>query len=609
MIPLPSLQQGIDRQRAGDLAGAEAIYGAILKRRPRESMAKTLLGLTLCQSDRFDDGINMIRDAIRIADRAFYHFSLGEALASKGHLDEAAPAFRRSIQLQPDILAAHIGLGRALFTLGDYGGAATALQAALKLAPQEAEPYICTGMLLHRIGRPGDAAAQLQVAVELAPGRADAWLLLGDALHAMHDDESAVAAYNRAIALTPDLADAYNHMSNALYDLARFEKAVDAASTAIALQPGYADAHSNLGNALQALLRFQEAEAAYRRALALRPGSPAFHSNLGVVLTAQDRLAEALEAQRQALSLDPEFLDANYNHAITLLLDGQYKQGWQFYEHRWQLSWSAPRRFHQPRWAGENLLGRTILLHPEQGLGDTLMMARYASLVAARGGRVLLEVQAPLVRLLACLPGVSQILPVGADLPPFDVHCPLFSLPLLFNTRIDTIPSAPYLSADPDIAIPLLRSGARVGLVWSGAERIGHHVNQERSVALELLAPLAALPGITLYSLQKDPDERSTVVAAQLGVVDLMDGVVDFADTAARVAQLDLVISVDTSTAHLAAAMGKPVWLMSRYNGCWRWLSGRSDSPWYPSLRIYRQRQPRNWAPVIAEIAADLAKF
>ena len=606
----PSLQEGLARQRAGDLAGAEAIYGAILKRRPRESMAKTLLGLTLCQGERFEDGVKLLRDAIRIDDRAFSHFSLGEALASKGRLTEAVPAFRRSIHLQPDILAAYTGLGRALITLGDYAGAAQPLRAALKFAPQEAEPYFCTALLLHRLGRHSDAAVQLQVAVELAPGRADAWLLLGDTLHAAHDDEPAIIAYQRAIAITPELADAYSHMSNALYDASLFEKAADAASHAIELQPGFAEAYSNLGNALQALLRFAEAEAAYRQALALRPDSAAFHSNLGVVLTAQNRLAEALEAQRKALSLDPDFLDANYNHAITLLLDGQYRPGWQYYEHRWRLSWSKPRPLQRPRWAGEELLGRTILLHAEQGLGDTLMMARFAPLVAARGGRVLLEVQAPLVRLLGCLPGVSQVLSLGADLPSFDVHCPLFSLPLLFDTTLDTVPSAPYLSADPALAPqPSSRSGLRIGLVWAGAERIGRHVNQERSITLDQLAPIAAMSGVTCFSLQKDPDPGSAHHAARLGIVNLMDGVEDFADTAARVAQLDLVISVDTSTAHLAAAMGKPVWLLSRYNGCWRWLSGRSDSPWYPSLRVYRQRQPSDWAPVVAQIAADLTKL
>jgi hypothetical protein len=239
-------------------------------------------------------------------------------------------------------------------------------------------------------------------------------------------------------------------------------------------------------------------------------------------------------------------------------------------------------------------------------------MVRYAPLVAARGGHVVLEVQAPLVRLMAGLPGVQQVIPLGGDLPPFDWQCPLFSLPLALDTSLHTIPAEPYLTADPDLARQWAarlgrRTGLRVGLVWGGAEKIGRHVNRQRSVALDQLAPLAAIPGVSLYSLQKDPDAEAAGTAARLGIADLMASVVDFADTAALVAQLDLVISVDTSTAHLAAAMGKPVWLLSRHNGCWRWLTDRQDSPWYPSLRIYHQERPGDWAPAIGRVAADLA--
>jgi hypothetical protein len=255
-------------------------------------------------------------------------------------------------------------------------------------------------------------------------------------------------------------------------------------------------------------------------------------------------------------------------------------------------------------------------LHAEQGLGDTLQMARYVPLVVERGGRVLLEVHPPLVLLLRDLPGVCQVVPLGGALPPFDLHCPMFSLPLAFATRLDTIPGAPYLKADPKLATPgliawcrarfELHSGLRVGLVWQGASQIGSHVNGERSIAVEEFAALAGVPGIQLYGLQKDPDVASADKAAALGIIDLMADVVNFADTAAIVAELDLIISIDTSTAHLAAALGKPVWLLSRYSGCWRWLTERTDSPWYPNLRLYRQDESRNWTDVIARVARDL---
>jgi tetratricopeptide (TPR) repeat protein len=647
----PSLQDGLERQRSGDLTGAETIYTAILEQTPNDGMARTLLGLVLCTDDRFDAGIQMIRDAIAVSNNPFSYFSLGQALLGRHLMAEAATAFRHSIALQPGVVAAHTGLGQALAGLGDHAGAAAAFRTALELDPSNAEPYLRTGQLLHQLGRPQDAVAHFQAAIELAPTGSDAWaalgrallalgrtedaasaacqaivldpdsaaahLQLGDIRHRQRDHASAELAYRNAIQLSPALTEAHCHLSNALYDLGRFEEAADAASTAIALRAEYADAHTNRGNALLALLRYDEAEAEYCTALRLQPHSAACLSNLGSVLTDQRRLDEALAVQRRALAIDPGFVDAQYNHAISLLLAGQLESGWQYYEARWQLPWNKPRGFAQPRWTGEPLAGRTILLHAEQGLGDMLQMARYVPLVAARGGRVLLEVHPPLVRLLRDLPGVTQVIPLGAALPPFDLHCPMFSLPLVFGTRLDTIPAEPYLRADPALATPGLvarcralfgsRTGMRVGLVWQGAARIGILVNRERSVAVEQLAPLADLPGVDLYGLQKDPDAESAREAAALGVIDLMADVADFADTAAIVAELDLLISVDTSTAHLAAAMGKPVWLLSRYNGCWRWQTERTDSPWYPSLRIFRQDRSRDWTSVIAQIVTDLA--
>jgi tetratricopeptide (TPR) repeat protein len=642
---------GLQRQRAGDLAEAETIYRTILQQAPNDVMTRTLLGLALCAGDRFESGVQTIRDAIAIADDPFAHFSLGQALAGRTFMAEAAEAFRRSIALQPGVAAVHTALGQALASLGEHAGAAASFRSALTLDPSDPEPYVGTGRLLHQLGRPQEALAHFNAAIELAPARAEPWASLGRALLALdqaddaaaalcqavtldpdsaachlqlgdirrrqRDHAAAAACYRRAIELSPAWPDAHLRLSNAVYDLGQFEAAAEAAAAAIALRQDDAEAHSSRGNALLALLRTEEAVAEYRTALRLQPHSAAFLSNLGNALTDQLKLDEALEAQRRALAIEPDFVDAQYNHAITLLLAGQLEPGWRYYEARWKLPWKPPRRFPQPRWQGEALAGRTILLHAEQGLGDMLQMARYVKLVAARGGLVLLQVHEPLVRLLRSLPEVWQVVSLDASLPPFDLHCPMFSLPLVFGTRLDTIPAQPYLRADPALAAPGLlarcrtrfgsRSGMRVGLVWQGTARIGAHVDRERSVAVEQLAPLAGLAGVDLYGLQKDPDPASAATAAALGIISLMTDVTDFADTAAIVAELDLVISVDTSTAHLAAAMGKPVWLLSRYNGCWRWLTGRTDSPWYPNLRLYRQDASRDWTGVVARLAGDLA--
>ena len=644
-----SLQSGLACQRGGDLAGAAAIYGAILAKSPSDSMATNLLGLTLCESGRFDDGMALIRRAITLADQAFYHLSLGQALAGRGRLAEALPEFHRGIALEPNVAATHVALGTALLGLGQFAAAAQAFARALALDPNNADSHLGHGLVLHQTGRTREALGPLQSALRLAPGRQDAWSALarallvlgeydaadlaavqavalapslaaahcdlGDVRHARGAHAAAADCYRAAIALQPDLAVAYCHLSNALYDLRQFEHAAAAATAALAIAPADAAALCNLGNALQPLLRFAEAEAAYRQAVRLQPDSAAFHSNLGVVLTAQGRLDEALAAQRRALALAPEFIDANYNHAITLLMAGAYDAGWRQYEWRWRLPWSPPRGFAQPMWAGEDLAGRTILLHPEQGLGDTLQMVRYAPLVAARGGRVILEVQAPLVRLMRALAGPAEVVALGDPLPPFDVHCPLFSLPRVFATTLATVPATPYLAADPALAPAWSaklgpRTGPRVGLVWAGAERIGRHVNRERSIALAQFAVLTGIAGLRFYSLQKGEAAADLRAAPDgLDVIDLMADVADFADTAALVAQLDLVISVDTSTAHLAAAMGKPVWLLSRYNGCWRWLSGRQDSPWYPGLVVHRQSEPGAWGPVFARLRDDLVEW
>ena len=508
--------------------------------------------------------------------------------------------------------------GKLLHQLGRPQDALAHFHTAIELAPARSKSWVALGCALLALGQMDDAAAATCQAVALDPDSAVAHLQLGDIRHRQRDHAEAETCYRRAIQLSPALPEAHCHLSNALYNLGRFEAAADAASAAIALRADYVDAHTNRGNALLALLRYDEAEAHYRTAIRLRPMSAAGYSNLGGALTAQRKVDEALEAERRALAIDPGFVDARYNHAISLLLAGQLEAGWQYYEARWQLPWNPPRGFSQPRWTGEALAGRTILLHAEQGLGDMLQMARYVPLVAAAGGRVLLEVHPPLVRLLRGLPGVEQVFPLGGELPAFDLYCPLFSLPLVFGTRLDTIPADPYLRADPALAVPDLvasgramlrsRTGLRVGLVWQGAVQIGAHVNRERSLSPEQLAPLAGIPNVDLYSLQKDPDAESARTAAALGIIDLMQGVADFADTAALVAELDLVISVDTSTAHLAAAMGKPVWLLSRYSGCWRWLLERADSPWYPNLRLYRQDEARDWTGVMTRVARDLAK-
>ncbi|MDR3511696.1 MAG: tetratricopeptide repeat-containing glycosyltransferase family protein [Caulobacteraceae bacterium] len=436
----------------------------------------------------------------------------------------------------------------------------------------------------------------------------------------------AEAVCRRILAGRPGHAETLNNLANILEELDRKAEAEVAYRQAIEARPDFAAAHYNLGLLLQAERRLEAAEAAYRDALAVRPDLVQAHNNRGAALRDLRRLDEALAAFEAAVRLRPDYADAQFNLAMCRLAMGDYARGWAQYEWRWRIrqAWAARPAPPQLPWLGrEPVAGQTILLRAEQGLGDTLQFCRYAPLVADLGARVVLEVQPGLERLLARLAGVGQVVTQGGRWPAFDRHAPLMSLPLALGTELESVPAAtPYLSADPEAAAQWGRRlagppGLRVGLVWAGASRpdqpIAAGVDRRRSLSLDALAPLAAVRGARFFSLQKGVAAGQLADAARRGwdgpaIADHTAALNDFADTAALVANLDLVISCDTSVAHLAGAMGKPVWILSRFDGCWRWLSGRDDSPWYPTARLFRQAAPGDWPEVVARVAAALAE-
>ena len=418
------------------------------------------------------------------------------------------------------------------------------------------------------------------------------------------------------LAKYPRHSDSLHMLGVIAYQTRREDLAYDLICRAIAINPRQAPYHSNLGNLLMQQGRLDEAATCYRRALDLNPNFPGALNNLGNALKAQKKLDEAITCYRKAIDLNPNYSDAHYHLALALLANGDMAAGWEEHEWRWKTPQliKARRDFTHPLWRGEAAEGRTLLIHAEQGFGDTLQFCRYVPLAAAKGLRVILEVPQPLARLLRSLPGVDRLVTCGETLPQFDLHCPMLSMPLALGTTITTIPSdVPYLYADPaQVAAwqtrlaALEKPGPRIGLVWAGNPRnqllLLAAVDRRRSIAPDLLAPLFALPGLQFFSLQKDgpaPPEH-------FALMDFMGEMEDFADTAALIANLDLVISVDTSVAHLAGALGKPVWLLDRFDACWRWLVGRHDSPWYPGLRLFRQPQPGDWTSVLAEVASEL---
>ncbi len=371
---------------------------------------------------------------------------------------------------------------------------------------------------------------------------------------------------------------------------------------------------NNRGNTLKELKRYDDALASYDRALALEPGFAGAHHNRGVTLQELKRYDDALASYERASALRPDFVEAHWNESLVRLQLGDFHGGWRKYEQGWKTGLRGePRGFAQPRWTGaEPLAGRTLLLHVEQGFGDTIQFVRYAPLAAAAGARVILEAYPLLTTLLSEVEGVNAVVSRGEPLPAFDLHCPLLSLPLAFGTELDTIPArVPYLTAPP---ARLARWGARlpragglrVGLAWSGRET----PDPNRSVALAQLAPLFDLPGIHFVSLQKDVrDSDEAALRGRPELLHLGPDLADFADTAAVIEQLDLVISIDTAVAHLAGALGKPVWILLPFSSDWRWLLDRDDSPWYPTARLFRQDETRAWDTVIARVRAALKGF
>ncbi|HEY0838478.1 MAG TPA: tetratricopeptide repeat protein, partial [Azospirillum sp.] len=533
---------------------------------------------------------------------------------------------------------------------------------AVALGQGRADLFLELGALHRDLGEPVAARDAFATAFRLAPGHpaapaalAEAERAAGDALMAAKDHHRAEAAYRRALALRPESVEALNNLGGACLGQGRHDEAETLYVRALRLRPDYPDAHNNRAYALLERGRLEEAALSLRRSIAVRPdvvdpyanlgylarlkacdapgyataericrralrlvpGHGVAHNNIGIVALDLGRLAEAEAAFRTALAVNPDDADAHFNLSLVLLKSGRLAEGWEEYEWRWKTRQLTAPAFARPPWTDEDPAGRTILLHAEQGHGDTLHFARYAPLLARRGARVVLVVQPALKRLMSGLPGLAAVCTDGDALPAFDLHAPLMSLPRLFGTTLDGIPAAvPYLTPPADAAARwrdrLPADGRlRVGLVWSGDPRPGvvraNLTDRRRSVGLASFAPLAGTPGVRFVSLQKGgPAAQAKAPPPGLELVDWMDEVGDFADTAALIANLDLVITVDTSVAHLAGGLGKPVWVLSRHDGCWRWLTDREDSPWYPTLRLYRQEAPGDWEGVFARVAADL---
>jgi tetratricopeptide (TPR) repeat protein len=460
------------------------------------------------------------------------------------------------------------------------------------------------------------ALASYDRALALRPNHADALSNRGNTLLALNRIDAALESYDRAIAARPGYPEALSNRGSALERLNRYDEALASYDRALALRPDFTEAHYNRGNVLKALKRYNDALASYDRALAMRPDHADAHNNRGQVLKELMRYEEALQAYDAALAVQPKHVMAHCNASALRLLTGDFERGWVDYEWRWLKESVVPtyRNFPQPIWrGGEAISGKTVLIHSEQGLGDTIQFCRYVPLVAAAGARVIFEVQTPLQGLMSGLPGASQVIAIGDALPTFDIHCPLLTLPLAFGTTLETIPSRhAYLRAPVEHAAKWRahlngKPHPRVGLAWSGNPR--HERDQERSIRLRALLPLLGVSA-TFVSLQKEVfPEDARVLKERNDILHFGDELDDFSDTAGLMSELDLIIAVDTSVAHLAGALGRPTWILVTRVPDWRWLFDRDDSPWYPTVRLFRQDDTRQWDGVISHIREALAGF
>jgi Flp pilus assembly protein TadD len=527
-----------------------------------------------------------------------------------GRFPEAEMVYRQVLTDDPQNADALHQLGVLLFQTARGREGADLIRKAIELAPASPHYHSNLGRVLGSLGEFEQSVASLRQALSLQPNYPEAWNNLGNALYESGNAGAAIEAFRRSLSLRADHPGTLSNLANALRETGQTQEAVSTAIRAVQAQPENPDSLNALGHCLQDSGRTSEAIAAFRRAIQLRPAFPDALGNLAMSLADAGEFDASMDAARQAIALQPDAATAHFNLGLTLLLKGQFVEG--FKQMQWRFKTPEMRsfrpRFTQPLWDGSELSGKHVLLYGEQGLGDVIMFSRYAPLVASRGGHVLLMVPPPLVSLMQTLDGVESVISTTDPLPEFDLHAPLMSLPMIFGHDESSIPSkVPYLRADPVRAESWKSRLAdhlhqrAIGISWAGNPR--HRNDRNRSIPPAQLGPLAAAH-IAWVSLQKEAPSNDR---PNLPLLDWTSELNDFADTASLIHNLDLVITVDTAVAHLAGALGKPTWLLLPYVPDWRWMLNRADSPWYPSMRLFRQTQSGDWSMPVEKIAQELS--
>lgn len=575
------MEEAIRHHQAGELTRAGEIYATVLEAEPDQADALHLSGVIAYQSGRQETAIDLITRAItNDPEQPLFYVNLGNALMEQGHLEESIQAYRKALRLRPESAEACYNMGNALRVQGNLDEAMGWYGKALERAPLLSEAYHNLAAIWIEKGQYGEAVRCCHKLLEIRPEDADAYAHLGIAYKEEGRWEDAAICYHKAICLKPEAPEPYYNLGNLLHQEGRLDEAIGLYQKAIRLKPDYADAFDNLGKTWRDLGRLDEAMSCYQRSLQLNPDNP----------------------------------ETRFDRATLHLLQGHFVEGWAGYESRFQRSnWKSvyPLQFSVPRWGGEPFAGKRLFVHSEQGLGDSLQFVRYLPMVKERGGEVVLETVRPLMRLFRNVRGIDRLIEGPSDpcqAADCDLYVPLLSLPGIFKTRLETIPSeTPYLFAEAEKVHHWEKTlsdktGFRVGLVWAGKPS-----DQRRSCALKELAPLFEVPSVTLIGLQKGGPAREVFdLPREMAFDNIGEMFEAFSDTAAAMELLDLIISIDTSVAHLAGAMGKPVWVLLLKSPDWRWLINRDDSPWYPTMRLFRQVRPGSWEEPIRRMASEL---
>lgn len=570
-----------EHYQKGNLKKAVSICEKILKKHPDNINFLHFLGVIYDQLENYDAAIKYLKGAVQLDPNSFEGFyNLALTLEKRGKLNEAVDCYQKAIQINPDFIDAHINLGNVFLSEGKLDEALDCYQKITELNPNDARIYYNLGIAFQDKGQ--------------------------------HD--TAIFCYQKVLQLNPQFVDAYNNLGNALIEKKQFDEAIPYLQRAIQLNPNLATAYVNLGIALNEKGQFDEAISYFKKALQLDPQYDMAYYNLGRTFHYYGRLDEAITYFKKAIELNPTYADAHYGLSLTFLLSGNFREGWKEYEWRKKLKDYYQRNFPKPLWNGFNIIGKSILLHAEQGFGDNIQFIRYAPLVAQCGAKVFVECQKELKLLFQKVDGVNQVIARGEQLPEFDIHCPLLSLPLIFNTMIETIPTnIPYLSVDSILMqewrnkVTNKHSKLKIGLVW--ATGIGD-LSKLKSFPLDTFSPLAQFDNITFYSLQKgEAAKQAKNPPKGMKLIDYTDEINDFSDTAALIKNLDLVISADTAVAHLAGALGNPVWTLLPSVSIYQWMLHREDSPWYPTMKLFRQPSQGDWESVIDKVIDELQKL